>query len=115
MGEKKEGAVDCALENPSVFTPTVDEELTMFVSKIYEELTHRKNQRRHCMPLISYFNVRGTYTGEDIQKLTTNYADLERGAKGDIECPRSNKGDIKMLSIQLVLSTQRTYTREMAS
>ena len=40
---KKEGAVDCALENPSVFTPTaVDEELTMFVSKIYEELTHRK-------------------------------------------------------------------------
>ena len=24
---KKEGAVDCALENPSVFTPTVDEEL----------------------------------------------------------------------------------------
>ena len=40
----KEGAVDCALENPSVFTPTavttVDEELTMFVSKIYKELTH---------------------------------------------------------------------------
>ena len=38
-----EAAVDCALENPSVFTPTpVDEELTTFVSKIYEELTHRK-------------------------------------------------------------------------
>ena len=37
-----EGAVDCALDNPSVFTPTVDDELTMFVSKIYEELTHRK-------------------------------------------------------------------------
>ena len=43
------------------------------------------------MPSISYFNERGTYTGEDIQKLTTNYADLERGAKGDMECPRSNK------------------------
>ena len=27
MEEQKEGAVDCALENPSVFTPTVDEEL----------------------------------------------------------------------------------------
>ena len=27
--EKKEGAVDCALENPSVFTPTVDEELRL--------------------------------------------------------------------------------------
>ena len=40
--EKNEGAVDCASENPSVFTPTVDEELTMFVFKIYEELTHRK-------------------------------------------------------------------------
>ena len=25
---KREGAVDCALENPSVFTSTVDEELT---------------------------------------------------------------------------------------
>ena len=39
------------------------------------------------MPSItSYFNdnVRGTYTGEDIQTLK-NYADLERGAKGDIE------------------------------
>ena len=68
------------------------------------------------MPSISYFNVRGTYTGEDIQKLKTNYyADLERGAKGDIECSRSNKGDIEIPSIQLVLSTQRTYTREMAS
>ena len=43
------------------------------------------------MPSISYFNVRGTYTGEDIHKLTTNHADLERGAKGDIECPLSNK------------------------
>ena len=43
------------------------------------------------MPSISYyFNVRGTYTGEDIQKLKTNYADLERGAKWGIECPRSN-------------------------
>ena len=42
------------------------------------------------MPSISYFNVRGTYTGEDIQKLKINYADLERGAKGDIKCPRSN-------------------------
>ena len=40
--EKKEGAVDCAFENPSVFTPTVDEELTMFVYKIHEELSHRK-------------------------------------------------------------------------
>ena len=41
--KKKEGAIDCALENPSVFTPAVvDEELTMFVSKMYEELTHRK-------------------------------------------------------------------------
>ena len=40
--EKKEGAVDCALENPSVFTPTGDGDLTKFVSKIYEELTHRK-------------------------------------------------------------------------
>ena len=40
---KKEGAVDRASEKPSVFTPTaVDEELTMFVSKIYEDLTHRK-------------------------------------------------------------------------
>ena len=30
--------------------------------------THRKKQkRRHCMPSTSYFNVRGTYTGEDIQ------------------------------------------------
>ena len=54
------------------------------------------------MPLISYFNVRGTYTGEDVQKLTTYYADLARGAKGDIECPRSNEGDIEMPSIQLV-------------
>ena len=36
------------------------------------------------MPSISYFNVSGTYTGEDIQELKTNYADLERGAKGDI-------------------------------
>ena len=54
------------------------------------------------MPSISYFNVRGTYTGEDIQKFKTNYADLERGAKGDIECPRSNKGDIEMPSIQLI-------------
>ena len=45
----------------------------------------------------------------------TNYADLERGTKGDIECPRSNKGDIELPSIHLVLSTQRTYTREMAS
>ena len=60
-----------------MFTPTaVDEELTMFVSKIYEELTHRREIRRHCMPSISYFNVRGTYTGEDIQKLKTNYADV---------------------------------------
>ena len=67
------------------------------------------------MPSISYVNVRGTYTSEDIQKLTTNYADLERGAKGDIECPRFNKGDIEVPSIQLVLSTQRTCTREIAS
>ena len=43
------------------------------------------------------------------------HTDLERGAKVDIKCPRSNKGDIEMPSIQLVLSTQRTYTREMAS
>ena len=69
------------------------------------------------MPSISYFNVRGTYTGEDVYKeikKRTIYADLERGAKGDIECPRSNKGDIEMPSNQLVLSTQSTYTREMA-
>ena len=39
---KREGAVDCALVNPSVFTPTVGEELTMFVFKICEELTNRK-------------------------------------------------------------------------
>ena len=52
------------------------------------------------MPSItSYFNARGTYTGEDTQTLKTNYADLGRGAKGDIEWPRSNKGDIKMPSI----------------
>ena len=44
--EKKEAAVDCALENPSVFTTTVDEELTMLVSKIYEELTHRKELKK---------------------------------------------------------------------
>ena len=44
--KKKEGTVDCAMENPSVFTPTVDEELTMFVYKIYEELTHRKELKK---------------------------------------------------------------------
>ena len=37
------------------------------------------------MPLNSGFNVRGTYTGQDIQKLKKNYSDLERGCKGDIE------------------------------
>ena len=36
------------------------------------------------MPSISYFNVRGTYAGEDVQKLKTNYAESERGAQGDI-------------------------------
>ena len=42
-----EGAVDCALANPSVFTPTaVDEKLTMFVSKIYEEPIHRKELKK---------------------------------------------------------------------
>ena len=41
-GKKKKGAVDYAFENPSVFTPTEYEELTMFVYKIHEELTHRK-------------------------------------------------------------------------
>ena len=36
-------AVDCALENPSVFTPTVDEKLTMFVSNIRR--THSSQKR----------------------------------------------------------------------
>ena len=44
--EKKESAVDCAFENPSVVTPTVDEELTMFVYEIHEELTHRKELKK---------------------------------------------------------------------
>ena len=78
---KEEGAVDCALENSSVFTPiVVDEELTMirssmFVSKIYEELTHREEPKTtmHALNSISYVNVRGTYTGEDIQKWKTTY------------------------------------------
>ena len=43
------------------------------------------------MPSFSYFNVRGTYTGGNLYKISKNYVDLERGAKGDIECPRSNK------------------------
>ena len=33
------------------------------------------------MPSISYFNVRGTYTGDNLQKLKTKYVDLERGAE----------------------------------
>ena len=33
----------------------------------------------HALNSISYFNVRGTYTGEDIQKKTTNYADITQG------------------------------------
>ena len=48
---KKEGAVDCALENPSVFTPTtaVDEELTtigrpcLFPKYTKNSLTTEKN------------------------------------------------------------------------
>ena len=39
---EKEGAVDCALKNPSVFTPTFNLDEDMCASKIYEELTHRK-------------------------------------------------------------------------
>ena len=53
------------------------------------------------MPSNSHFNVRGTYTSEDIQK-KTNYGDLERGAKGDIECSRSNKGDIEINALDRV-------------
>ena len=43
---------------------------SMFVSKIYEEVTHREELKTtlHALNSISYFNVRGTYTGEDIQK-----------------------------------------------
>ena len=93
--EKKDGAVDCAFENPSVFTPTVDIELTMFVyKKKYEELTHRKGRKKTTLRLPSIATsmyAALTLTGGDIQKLTTNSADLEKGAKGDIECPRSNK------------------------
>ena len=43
--EKKGRRRWLCFENPSVFTPTVDEELTMFVYKIHEELTHRKNTK----------------------------------------------------------------------
>ena len=54
---------------------------SMFVSKIYEELTHRKEPKStlHALNSISYFNVRGTYTGEYTQKRRTNYADITRG------------------------------------
>ena len=41
--EKKKGAVDCAFENPSVFTPTVNEELTMFVHKIQKNSLTENN------------------------------------------------------------------------
>ena len=50
--EKKEGAVDCAIENPSVFTPTV--ELTMFVYKIHEELSHRKELKKTTLHALNY-------------------------------------------------------------
>ena len=42
----------------------------MFVFKIYEELTHREELKTtlHAFNSISYFNIRGTYTGEYIQK-----------------------------------------------
>ena len=41
--EKKERAVDCAFEIPSVFTPTVDEELTMFFTKYTKNSLTEKN------------------------------------------------------------------------
>ena len=43
----------------------------MFVSKIYEELTHNREELKttlHALNSISYFNVCGTYTGEGIPK-----------------------------------------------
>ena len=49
-----EGSVDCAFENPSMFTPTVDEELTMFVSKIHEELTHRKELKKTTLHALKW-------------------------------------------------------------
>ena len=42
MEGKKEGAVDGALENPSVFTPAVDEELT------YREPLEGKMRHSEC-------------------------------------------------------------------
>ena len=66
---KKEGAVDCALENPSVFTPTVNEELTMIgppclLPKSTKNSFTEKELKTtlHALNSISYFNVRGTYT-----------------------------------------------------
>ena len=53
----------------------------MFVSKIYEELTHKEVKTAlHTLNSFSYFNVRDNYTGgEDIQKSKTNYADITQG------------------------------------
>ena len=69
-----------------MFTPTVDEELTMIgppcllPKNTKNSLTEKELKTTlHALDSISYFNVRGTYTGEDIQTWKTNYADITQG------------------------------------
>ena len=57
-----------------MFTPTVDEELTMIGPPCLLPKNRKKSLTEkelkttlHAFNSISYLNVRGTYTGEDIQ------------------------------------------------